>query len=122
MVTTIFDSVNNYNMNNKTLSILSYITIIGWIVAFVKSKDLNPKSDLVTYHLKQGFGIFLVSFAVNIILSVVIATVTSLYFLSYIGYAIFILWIFGIINAANEQKKPIPVIGKIFEDKFGFID
>ncbi|WP_269234243.1 DUF4870 domain-containing protein [Flavobacterium flavigenum] len=109
-------------MNRKTLSILSYITIIGWIVAFVKNKDLNPKSDLVTYHLKQGFGIFLVSLAVNIILSVVIATVTSLYFLSYIGYAIFILWIFGIINAANEQKKPIPVIGKIFEDKFGFID
>ncbi|HEX8015422.1 MAG TPA: DUF4870 domain-containing protein [Flavobacterium sp.] len=109
-------------MNNKTLSILSYITIIGWIIAFVKSKDITPKSDLVTYHLKQGFGIFLFSFAVNIILSVVVSTVTSLYFLNYIGYAIFILWIFGIINAANEQKKPIPVIGKIFEDKFSFIN
>jgi uncharacterized membrane protein len=109
-------------MNNKTLSILSYITIIGWIIAFVKSKDITPKSDLVTYHLKQGFGIFLFSLAVNIILSVVVSTVTSLYFLNYIGYAIFILWIFGIINAANEQKKPIPVIGKIFEDKFSFIN
>ncbi|QSB29197.1 DUF4870 domain-containing protein [Flavobacterium sp. CLA17] len=109
-------------MNRKTLSILSYITIIGWIVAFVKSKDLTPKSDLVTYHLKQGFGIFLVSFAVNIILSVVVMTVTSLYFLNYIGYAIFMLWIFGIINAVNEQKKPIPIIGKMFEDQFGFIN
>lgn len=109
-------------MDKKTLSILSYITIIGWIVAFVKNKDLNPKSDLVTYHLKQGFGIFLFSLAVNIILSVVVTAVTSLYFLSYVGYVIFILWIFGIINAANEQKKPIPVIGKMFEDKFGFIN
>ena len=109
-------------MNRKTLSILSYVTIIGWIIAFVKNKDLTPKSDLVTYHLKQGFGIFLVSFAVNIILSIVVTTVTSLFFLSYIGYAILILWIFGIINAANEQKKPIPVIGKIFEDKFSFIN
>ena len=109
-------------MDKKTLSILSYITIIGWIIAYVKSKDLTPKSDLVTYHLKQGFGIFLVSFAVNIVLSVFVFSITSLYFLNYIGYAIFILWIFGIINAANEQKKPIPVIGKIFEDKFGFIN
>lgn len=109
-------------MNKKTLSILSYITIIGWIVAFIKSKDLTPKSDLVRYHLKQGFGIFLVSLIVNIALSVVVMIAPPLYFLSYIGYVIFILWIFGIINAANEQKKPIPVIGKIFEDKFSFID
>ncbi|MFH6991543.1 DUF4870 domain-containing protein [Flavobacterium sp. FlaQc-48] len=109
-------------MNNKTLSILSYITIIGWIVAYVKSKEVTPKSDLVTYHLKQGFGIFLISFIINIILSVVVSIVPALFFLSYVGYAILILWIFGIINAANEQKKPIPVIGKIFEDKFDFVN
>ncbi|OIV40101.1 DUF4870 domain-containing protein [Flavobacterium johnsoniae] len=109
-------------MNNKTLSILSYVTIIGWIIAFVKSKDVSPKSDLVTYHLKQGFGIFLFSLVVNILLSVIVTIVPSLYFLSYIGYVIFILWIFGIINAANEQKKPIPVIGQMFEDKFSFVN
>jgi len=109
-------------MNNKTLSILSYVTIIGWIIAFVKSKDSSPKSDLVTYHLKQGFGIFLFSLVVNILLSVIVTIVPSLYFLSYIGYVIFILWIFGIINAANEQKKPIPVIGQMFEDKFSFVN
>ncbi|MFC0779678.1 DUF4870 domain-containing protein [Flavobacterium sp. HJSW_4] len=109
-------------MNNKTLSILSYVTIIGWIIAFVKSKDLTPKSDLVTYHLKQGFGIFLVSLAVNIALSIVVTIVPTLYFLGYVGYVILILWIFGIINAANEQKKPIPLVGQIFEDKFSFID
>ncbi|OXA83176.1 import component protein [Flavobacterium hercynium] len=109
-------------MNKKTLSILSYITIIGWIIAYVKSKDLTPKSDLVNYHLKQGFGIFLLSLATNIILSIVVTIVPSLYFLSYVGYAIFILWIFGIINAVNEQKKPIPVIGQLFENKFDFIN
>ena len=58
----------------------------------------------------------------NILLSVVVTIVPSLYLLSYIGYVIFILWIFGIINAANEQKKPIPVIGQLFEGKFGFIN
>ncbi|WP_212004720.1 DUF4870 domain-containing protein [Chitinophaga sp. HK235] len=109
-------------MNNKTISILSYVTIIGWVIAYAKSKDLSPKSDLVAYHLKQGLGIFILSVLINIILTVIVAMIPSLYFLTYIGLALFILWIFGIINAVNEQKKPIPVVGKIFEDKFSFLD
>ncbi|MBC9909645.1 DUF4870 domain-containing protein [Chitinophaga varians] len=109
-------------MNNKTISILSYVTIIGWIVAYVKSKDLSPKSDLVVYHLKQGLGFFILSVLINVALSVVVSIVPSLGFLTYIGLALLILWIFGIINAVNEQKKPIPVVGKMFEDKFVFLD
>jgi len=32
-----------------------------------------------------------------------------------------VLMIIGIINAANQQLKPLPIIGKYFEDKFSFI-
>lgn len=108
-------------MSNKTLSILSYITIIGWIIAFVKGKDLNPKSDLVNYHLKQGFGLFIFTFILNIILTAIVSAVPSLAFISYIGILFLIIWVFGIINAVNEEKKPLPLIGKMFENKFGFI-
>jgi len=31
------------------------------------------------------------------------------------------LLIFGVINALNEEEKPLPLIGKFFENKFGFI-
>lgn len=108
-------------MNQKTLSILSYVTIIGWIIAYVKGKELQPKNDLVTYHLKQGLGFFILTIIVNVILSVVVFTVPSLGILNYLSLILFVLWVFGIINAVNEQKKPIPLIGAMFEDKFSFL-
>ncbi|MCW3466174.1 DUF4870 domain-containing protein [Chitinophaga nivalis] len=109
-------------MNNKTIAILSYVTIIGWVVAYAKSKDHTPKSDLVVYHLKQGLGFFILSVIINIMLSVIALMIPGLAVLGYLGYALLIIWIFGIINAVNEQKKPIPVVGKMFEDKFAFLD
>ena len=108
-------------MSNKTLSILSYITIIGWLVAYFKSKDQAVKNDLVTYHLKQGFGFFIFSLVVNIAMNTAIILIPSIFFLSYFSIILFALLIFGIINAANEQRKPIPVIGLMFENKFNFI-
>lgn len=42
--------------------------------------------------------------------------------LSILGLVNFILMIIGIINAANGVKKPLPIIGKMFEDKFAFIN
>ncbi|TDQ77303.1 DUF4870 domain-containing protein [Sphingobacterium yanglingense] len=108
-------------MSNKTLSILSYVTIIGWIIAYVKSKDIQPKSDLVSYHLRQGLGFFILSLVVNVALSIIVTIIPTLAFLNYVGILLFILWVFGIINAVNEQKKPIPVIGAAFENKFAFL-
>lgn len=108
-------------MNQKTLSILSYVTIIGWIIAYIKGKELQPKNDLVTYHLKQGLGFFILTIIVNVILSVVVFTIPSLGILNYLSLVLLVLWVFGIINAVNEQKKPIPVIGAMFEDKFSFL-
>ena len=48
-------------MTNKTLAILSYVTIIGWLVSYFQTKDQAPKTPLVKYHLKQGLGLFIVA-------------------------------------------------------------
>lgn len=106
-------------MNNKTLSIVSYITLIGWLIAYFSGKD-NADS-LLKHHLRQSLGLFIVAIAFNIALIIVASIIPSLYFLAYIGYAFWVLAIIGIINASNEVEKPLPVIGKIFEDKFSFI-
>lgn len=108
-------------MTNKTLAILSYVTIIGWLVSFFSNKDKTPKNSLVVYHLKQGFGIFVVSLVFSIALNIVATVVPALSFLGLISYAFFIFMILGIINANNGQEKPIPFIGKMFENKFSFI-
>ena len=106
-------------MDNKTLSIVSYITIVGWLIAYQVGKD---KADsLLKYHLRQALGLALVSIAFNIVLRIVASVVPALSFLGLIGLVFLVFWILGIINAANGAEKPIPVFGKMFEDKFAFI-
>ncbi|WP_316843754.1 DUF4870 domain-containing protein [Pedobacter psychrodurus] len=106
-------------MDNKTLSIISYITIIGWLVAYFSGKD---KADaLLKYHLRQSLGLAIVSIVFNIAFTIIASIVPSLSFLGLVGYAFIILWILGIINAANGALKPVPLIGKMFEDKSSFV-
>ena len=105
-------------MDNKTLSIVSYITIIGWVIAYFVGKE--KADDLLKYHLKQGFGLFIFSFIWGILISI-LTGVTGIYFLSFLSYISLILMIIGIINAVNSVKKPLPIIGKMFENNFGFI-
>jgi uncharacterized membrane protein len=106
-------------MNNKTLSIVSYITIIGWLIAFFSAKDKTPKSSLVTYHLKQGFGLAIIG-AVLSVLSGILSAFAFIFGIAQL--VVFVLWIFGIINAMNEVEKPVPLIGSMFEGKFDFIN
>ena len=106
-------------MNNKTLSILSYVTLIGWLIAYFLGKD---KADaLLKYHLKQSLGLAIVSILLSIVLNVIASIVPALSFLSMVGLVMLVFWILGIINAANGALKPIPVFGKAFENQFAFI-
>ncbi len=106
-------------MNNKTLSIVSYITIIGWLISYFSGKD--QANGLLKYHLRQALALFIFSVAFNIIFYVISFMIPSLYFLGYIGYAFWALIIIGIINASNEVEKPLPIIGKWAEKQFSFI-
>lgn len=107
-------------MNNKTLSVISYITPVGWLIAYFSGKE---KADaLLRYHLKQALGMALISIVLNIVLYLVAFLVPALSFLGITGLIIVIFWVLGIINAANEAEKPVPVFGKSFERKFQFID
>ncbi|MBC9933133.1 DUF4870 domain-containing protein [Chitinophaga qingshengii] len=106
-------------MNNKTLSIVSYITLIGWLIAYFSGKE--KADDLLKYHLRQSLGLVIIGAIVGILLNVVLWIIPALSFLTYIGLVILALMIIGMINAANEAKKPLPVIGGLFEDKFAFI-
>lgn len=103
-------------MNNKTISIVSYITIIGWLVAYLIGKD--NLDTLSRYHLRQSLGLAIVGFILNIIsISILFLGVV----VNIIGILLLILTVIGIINAANGEMKPLPVIGKWLEDKFDFI-
>lgn len=106
-------------MNNKTLSIVSYITLIGWLIAYFNGKE---KADsLLKYHLRQALGLAIVSIIFNVVLTIVATIIPALSFLGIAGLVIVVLWIMGMINAANGAEKPTPLVGKMFENKFAFI-
>lgn len=107
-------------MDNKTLSIVSYITLIGWLISYFSGKD--TANSLLKYHLKQSLGLLVTSIIFNISITIIVLIIPSLAILSYLSFAILVLLVIGIINAANEVEKPLPIIGKMFEDKFGFIN
>ncbi len=106
-------------MDNKTLAIVSYITIIGWIIAYFVGKD--KADNFLKFHLKQGLALFLFAIGFNFLFFFIVMLVPSLAFLGYFGYAVWALMIIGIINAANNVEKPLPIIGNWAEKSFSFI-
>ncbi|GAA4807553.1 hypothetical protein GCM10023231_40960 [Olivibacter ginsenosidimutans] len=104
-------------MNSRTIAIIAYVTIIGWIVAYILYRD--NRSALAKYHLEQALGVFIFSFLWSAALQIVFTVIPFLSLLSFLFMVPLVLAIFGIIYAAQEVLKPIPFIGKFIEGKFG---
>ncbi len=109
-------------MDKKTLSIVSYITIVGWLVAYFMYKDKADKSSLEKFHLKQSLGLGIAGIVFSVAIQIIASIVPSIAsILSLASLLIVVLWVLGILNAANEKEEPLPVIGSMFVDKFDFI-
>lgn len=108
------------NDPGKTVAIISYITIIGFIIAVVMHNDKNNKSELGAFHIRQALGIFITGFSL-MILSLIFAFIPVLGWMivvliqiSYIG--LFVFWILGLISAVNAEKKALPIIGDFYQN------
>lgn len=87
---------------NKIFAILSYIGIL-FVVPLLAAKD----SPFAMYHANQGLILFLLSIALGVATSIV-------WVLAIVAWAVpLVFMILGIINAANGQMKPLPLIGGI---------
>lgn len=88
---------------NKALAIIAYIGIL-WIVPVVAAKD----SEYAMFHANQGLNLFLVAVALMFIWIIPILG----WLIGFFGWIfVVILAIMGIINAANGEQKPLPIIG-----------
>ena len=97
----------------KTIAIIAYLTIIGLVIAFVLNND--RKQEFSTYHIKQSLGLVLCSIALFIIGMIPILG----WIISFLGSIfLLVLWIMGLLNAINNEAKPVPILGKYFEDWF----
>jgi len=107
---------------DRTLAIVSYLTLIGFIVALVLYGQPGKKTALNGFHLRQNLGLLILSFVVFFSLSIlalipIIGLLTLvLYPLCFIGF--FVFWIIGLLAAVNGELKPLPVIGVKIQEVF----
>lgn len=104
--------------NGKTTAIVSYITIIGWLIAYFGMHQSN-KTSLGSYHLRQSLLLFICGIIFQIISFAVTAVMPAigLIFLL-LGLGFLVLWILGLIAAINGQEKPMPLIGEKAQEMF----
>ncbi len=103
---------------DKTTAIVSYLTLIGFVVAVVLHGQ--KKTRLGAYHLRQSLGLMLTGVAVMI-------GGTILGFIPFLGWLVslaawvglLVLWVTGLIAAANGEQKPVAVLGAHYERWFG---
>ena len=102
---------------DRTIAILSYLTIIGFIVALVMHS--SKKTALGSFHLRQTLGL-IVSGLVLGVAGIVLAFIPILGWLAlmaaWIGFLV--LWLLGLIAAASGQQKPVPVMGEHYQKWF----
>lgn len=97
----------------KTTAIIAYITVIGLIIAIILNND--KKNAFAAFHIRQALGVGLAS--------LVIGVLNIIPYIGWLAFAVgsillFVMWIVGLINALNGKMKPVPVLGKQFEEWF----
>lgn len=102
--------------NEKVYGVLGYIGILFLVPL------LAGKTEFSKFHANQGLVLFLADIVLGVLIGItagvlgllgVIGVVLGSIVSGALGLVIFVLMIMGIINAANGEMKPLPVIGGI---------
>lgn len=106
---------------DRTVAILTYVTIIGFIIAIIIHSD--KKTALGAYHLRQGLGLFLTGIVVCVPFGIPIVNLVMVVLGPPLLIGLFVLWLMGLLAAVNGQQKPMPVMGQYYQrwfaDTFG---
>ncbi|SFS50423.1 DUF4870 domain-containing protein [Sphingobacterium wenxiniae] len=97
----------------KTIAIISYLTIIGLIAAFVMNKDKN--NAFAQFHIRQSVGLTILSFVSGLLnfipfIGWIIGIVTFVIFIAFL--------VMGIMSALNGSTKPVPLVGEKIQETF----
>ena len=106
--------MENLTVNEgKTIAIISYITIIGTLIAFVMNND--KKNAFANYHIKQSLVLGLTGLALSAINIIPILG----WLVSILGFFVILyMWVSGLLNAINEKEKPVPLLGEKYAEWF----
>ncbi len=98
--------------SGKTVAIIAYITLVGWIIALIMNN--GSKTALGSYHVRQSLGIMCVGVLLSIIAGVIGIWIISMI----VNLALITFWLLGFISAIQGEMKPVPVLGEQFQEWF----
>jgi len=102
-------------VDGKTISIISYFSLVGWIIAFVLFN--SNKSKLAAFHIRQSLGLMIAAIALYIVMFIFLFIPVLGWIISILIYicliGIFVLWIIALVAAINGQEKPVPILGNL---------
>lgn len=112
--------------DTKTVALVSYLSLIGWLVAFFA---LKPYGDVGAFHLRNSVGIYLTVAATGIVVSILSFVFTFLPFIglafSLVGALMYLFcvinWILGLISAVNGTQKGALLFGDLYQKWFAGI-
>ena len=97
---------------DKKIAIISYLTIIGCIIAMVMNNE--KKYPFASFHNRQALGIFLLFFALGYPIGYFDSWAITMGF--YLCF--FILWVYGFIGALQYEQREIPFLGNLIQKLF----
>ncbi|WP_340063077.1 hypothetical protein [Ascidiimonas aurantiaca] len=100
----------------RTTAIISYITIIGCLIALFM--NLEPKNPFARFHIRQALGIHILFYALGFLISQFDSWLISSAFYVFI----IVLWGYGFIGALQCKKTQIPFLGEKFQQWFKFVN
>lgn len=102
--------------NEKVYGILGYLGILFLVPL------LAGKTEFSKFHANQGLILFIAEIILGVLIGITVGVLSLLGIVGLVlgsivsgalGLVIFVMVIMGIINAANDEMKPLPVIGGI---------
>ena len=93
--------------NDKTMGVVSYITLIGFLIALFAGANNGRRTQYLNFHLNQSLIIIIANFISGVIAGIS-STLGGL-----LSLVVFVFWIMGIVGAAKGQTKSLPFIENI---------
>ncbi|GAA4951225.1 hypothetical protein GCM10023314_25720 [Algibacter agarivorans] len=95
-------------------AIISYITIIGVIVAYFMNNEDKNKSTFASFHIRQSLGLWLTFWALGYIIGSFDSwLVTSSFYLFFA-----VLFVYGLSNAIGRKAQAVPLVGLFYQKIF----
>jgi len=100
------------NEQGKTTAIISYLTIIGTLIAIVQNSE--HKNPFASFHIRQALGTILLFFLLGYPIGYFDSWAVTAGFYTFF----FILWVYGFLGAIQGQKNVAPLLGPLFQKLF----